>query len=352
MRAKTFLKKVQLCRFMVLQQSGKKVVVISLVGLSILFFANLAVGSTAIGVREIIGALVQSNDEATSSIIWFFRLPKAITCVLVGAALALSGLLMQTIFRNPLAGPDVLGLSSGASLSVAVVILASNALPWALGTPTVVALAATVGCAVIFLIMTAVVQRMQNAASLLIIGLMVSAATTSVVAILQYVSRAEDLQAFIIWTMGSVTGTNWNEIGVLMVFTIAGTTLAASQIKPLNSWVLGETYARSMGVGITRARILVMLATSLMTGAVTAFCGPISFVGLAVPHLVRLAAPTMQHRQLLPLVMIVGAALLLVCDLIAQLPGASQVLPLNAVTALLGAPVVIWVVVRSKKIAF
>jgi iron complex transport system permease protein len=337
---------------MALQKSGKTVVTLSLAGLILLFLVNVAMGSTTLGLAEILPVLLQPDDGAVTSIVWFFRLPKAVTCILVGSGLALSGLLMQTIFRNPLAGPDVLGLSSGASLSVAIVILAARAWPWVLGSPAVIAMAATIGCTVIFVIMMAVAHRMQNAVSLLIIGLMISAATTSVVAILQYISRADDLQAYIIWTMGSVGGTNWREISVLTGFVLAGAALASTQIKPLNSWVLGEAYAQSMGIAVVRSRMRIMLATSLMTGAITAFCGPISFVGLAVPHLVRLVAPTMQHRLLVPLSLIAGAALLLTCDLLAQLPGANQVLPLNAVTALLGAPVVIWVVVRSKKIAF
>ncbi len=335
-----------------MQKSGKPILALSLIALLAVFLLNVSVGSTSIALSDIILALLRRADAATTSIVWFFRLPKAITCVLVGAGLATSGLLMQTLFRNPLAGPDVLGLSSGASLAVAVVILAGRALLLPFTAPWVIATAASVGCAAIFLLMMAVANRMQNAISLLIIGLMISAATTSVVAILQYISRADDLQAYIIWTMGSVSGTGWAEIAVLLGFFALGAALAVTQIKPLNSWILGEAYAKSLGISVTRARILIMLATSLITGAVTAFCGPISFVGLAVPHVVRMVAPTMQHQRLLPLVMIAGAALLLLCDWLAQLPGATQVLPLNAVTALLGAPVVVWVVIRSKKIAF
>lgn len=335
-----------------MQKSGKPFFALSLVSLLAIFLLNISVGSTSIAVSDILLALLGRGGEPTSSIVWLFRFPKAVTCVLVGAGLATSGLLMQTLFRNPLAGPDVLGLSSGASLAVAVVILVGRALPLPLNTPWVVALAATTGCVAIFLVMMAVASRMQNAISLLIIGLMVSAATTSMVAILQYVSRADDLQAYVIWTMGSVSGTSWAEIAVLAGFFVLGAALAVAQLKPLNSWALGEAYAQSMGISVPRARIMIMLATSLITGAVTAFCGPISFVGLAVPHLVRMMMPTMQHQRLLPLVMITGAGLLLLCDLLAQAPGASQVLPLNAVTALLGAPVVVWVVIRSKKIAF
>lgn len=335
---------------MALKKSNSLLFFLSLGVLLVLFVLNIAVGSSPIGVRESLAALVQPSQEPAASIVWLLRLPKATTCALVGAGLAVCGLMMQTIFRNPLAGPDVLGLSSGASLAVAAVLLAGRMLPLPLSAPWIIATAATAGCVVIFLIMTVAARRMQNSASLLIVGLMTAATTTSLTAILQYVSHADDLQAYIIWTMGSVGGTQWPEIGVLALFFLTGSVLAISQIKPLNSWVLGETYARSMGIHVARSRFLVILATSLITGSVTAFCGPISFVGLAVPHLVRVAVPTMRHQQLFPLVMFTGAALLLVCDLLAQLPGASQVLPLNAVTALLGAPVVIGVLVRSKRI--
>lgn len=337
---------------MTIIKSQKLFFLFSLAGLLVLFLLNVAVGSSPISVASSLAALVHPGAEPATSIVWILRLPKAVTCLLVGGGLAVSGLMMQSIFRNPLAGPDVLGLSSGASLAVAVVILAGRMLPIPLTLPWLHAAAATIGCLVIFLIMAAVASRMRSSVSLLIVGLMTAATTTSITAILQYVSHADDLQAYIIWTMGSVGGTRWPEIAVLAFFIGAGCLIALTQLKPLNAWVLGEGYAQSIGINVTRSRMMIMFATSLITGSITAFCGPISFVGLAVPHLVRIGAPTMRHQQLIPLVIITGATLVLTCDLLAQLPGASQVLPLNAVTALLGAPVVIWVLMRSKRIEF
>jgi iron complex transport system permease protein len=313
---------------------------------------QLLMGDARWAVADVFAAFFSGTDSPAHKVLWLFRLPKAVTCMVAGSGLAVCGLLMQTLFRNPLAGPDVLGLSSGAALMVAVALLAGRLIPAFAQNLWTIATAASVGCLMVFLLMMAVAHRVQHAASLLIVGLMVAATTSSAVAILQFLSSADDLQAFIIWTMGSVGGTAWNEIGVMTGFVTAGLLIAVTQTKALNSWVLGETYARSIGTPLVRARILIMLATSLTAGAVTAFCGPISFVGLAVPHLVRLALPSMQHQKLLPIVALAGACLLLACDLLTQLPGPAHRLPLNAVTALIGAPVVIWVVVRSKKIIF
>ncbi len=318
-----------------------------------LFIINVAIGSVPIPLAKVFLALWESEKtDLYSTIIWQLRLPKAITCIIAGSALSIAGLLMQTLFRNPLAGPDVLGLSSGASLMVAFVLLigssASDYLPAV--SPWSLAVAASVGSGAIFLLVISVAHRVRDNTSLLIIGLMIAAATGSFVSVLQFMSKAQDLQAFVIWTLGSVGGTNWNEIFVLGLLLVTGTVISFGSIKSLNAWLLGDNYARSLGVDIKRSRFLIVLATSLLAGGVTAFCGPIAFVGLAVPHLVRLILPTSNHKVLLPLVMAGGACLLLLCDIIAQLPGSAKVLPLNAITSMIGAPVVIWVVMRSKGI--
>ncbi len=307
---------------------------------AILFLLRLLLGSVSI----------PFSDIFHNEIVLKFRLPIAVTCVLAGAALSVSGLLMQTLFRNALAGPDVLGLTSGSSLLVALLILGGEGFSVGFATPWTVAIAASMGAAGVFLLILMISRYVNDNTSLLIIGLMIGATTASIVGVLQYVSRAEDLQAFMIWGLGSVGGTSWDEIVVLGVISFAGLVLALAMMKPLNALLLGENYANAIGVDVKRSRLLILTATSIMTGGVTAFCGPIAFVGLAVPHLVRIIVPTTNHKVLLPSVFFGGALLLLACDIIAQLPGSTQVLPLNAVTSLLGAPVVIWLIIKNRKV--
>jgi len=309
-------------------------------GVAVLFFLRLLLGSVPVPFSEVF----------TNELVLRFRLPVAVTCALAGSALAVSGLLMQTLFRNALAGPDVLGLTSGSSLMVAILILAGNGLSATFATPWTVAVAASVGAAGVFLLIFLISQYVSDNTSLLIIGLMIGATTASAVGVLQYVSRAEDLQAFMIWGLGSVSSTNWDEIIILAVITVVGATLALINMKSLNALLLGENYASAIGIPVKRARLLILTATSILVGGVTAFCGPIAFVGLAVPHLIRIIIPTTNHKTLLPSVFFGGAMLLLLCDIIAQLPGSTQVLPLNAVTSLLGAPVVIWLVIKNRKV--
>lgn len=322
--------------------------------LLLLLLLNISIGSISIPLESVLASLFGSSSESDlfSNIIWRLRVPKAVTCLLAGSALAVGGLLMQTLFRNPLAGPDVLGLSSGASLMVAFVILIGSTTNIYLPTvnPWSLAMAASLGSGVIFLIVISVAHRVRDNTSLLIIGLMIAAAAGSIVSVLQFLSKAQDLQAFVIWTLGSVGGTNWTEILILSLLLVIGVAISFGSIKSLNAWLLGDNYALSLGINLKRSRFWIVLATSLLTGGVTAFCGPIAFVGLAVPHLVRIVVPTTNHKILLPMVMAGGASLLLLCDILAQLPGSSSVLPLNAVTSMIGAPVVIWVVMKSKGI--
>jgi iron complex transport system permease protein len=322
------------------------------VGMVSLLIIDIWIGSISIPFSEVLSALISSeNDSTYSAIIWQFRLPKAVTCVLAGGALSVCGLLMQTLFRNPLAGPDVLGLSSGASLMVAIVLLSGQSIAgFLLESPWAIAIAATIGSALVFVAVMILANYVRDNTSLLIIGLMIGATTSSIVGVLQYISKAEDLQIFMIWTLGSVGGTSWSEILVLTILILIGLATSVFFMKSLNAWLLGDNYAQSLGVNIRQSRFWIVTATSLMAGVVTAFCGPIAFVGLAVPHLVRLIIPTTNHKILIPAVMIGGASLLLFCDLIAHLPGNTQILPLNAVTSLIGGPVVIWMIIRTKKI--
>lgn len=319
----------------------------------LLFAMNLSLGSVSIPLREIF-RIVFTGESATpvwTDIVWDFRMTRAITCILAGGALAVAGLQMQTLFRNALAGPDVLGLSSGASLAVALIFMSPYAGIGLFSSPhpLLVSMAATIGCVIVLLIMLAVAGKIQDHVSLLIVGLMVGATTSSIVSVLQYMSKAEAIQTYIIWTFGALGGLNWLEIKILAAMLMAGVTIAFSQIKTLNAWLLGDHYASSLGISVRKSRLMVIFSAAVLTGAVTAFCGPIAFVGLAVPHLTRLVINTHNHKILIPAVLIGGAALLLFCDIIAQLPGSAYVLPINALTALIGAPVVIWIVIKNKK---
>lgn len=325
-----------------------------LLALLLLFGLDLFLGSVTIPWREMLNILLgeQSSSAVYRDIVLDFRLTKALTCVLAGSALAVAGLQMQTLFRNPLAGPDVLGLSSGASLAVALVLMTPAVGLTVLSEPhpLLVAVSASIGCLAVLVIMLGVARKLEDHVSLLIVGLMVGAAASSIVSVFQYLSKAEEMQVYIIWTFGSLGGLSWPEIRILSLVLVAGLVLAYSQVKGLNAWLLGDHYAQSMGVNLRRSRILILLSASILTGGVTAFCGPIAFVGLAVPHLTRLLINTQNHKVLLPAVVIGGAVLLLFCDLLAHLPGSTVALPVNALTAMIGAPVVIWVVVRTKRL--
>ncbi len=328
--------------------------ILLIASLLLLFAANLSLGSVSIPLTEIIRILFtgESSQSVYADIVWDFRLTKALTCVLAGAALAAAGLQMQTLFRNALAGPDVLGLSSGASLAVALIFMSPTAgLPFLSNPhPLLLSLAASIGCAAVLIVMLMVASKLEDHVSLLIVGLMVGAATSSIVSVLQYLSKAEEMQVYILWTFGSLGGLNWTEIRILIVVLLSGVTLALSQIKSLNAWLLGDQYAKTLGVDVRRARYLIILSASILTGGVTAFCGPIAFVGLAVPHLTRLVINTHNHKVLLPAVLVTGALLLLFCDIISHWPGTTYVLPVNALTALIGAPVVIWIIVKNKRV--
>lgn len=317
-----------------------------------LFVINLSSGSVSIPPKEILLALIgsETSNPIWKNIILDFRLTKALTALFVGAALGLGGLQMQTLFRNPLAGPDVLGLSAGASLAVSMVFMA-GASDWSLlPSSWSIALAACLGSCLVLFIVLAIASKVKDNTSLLIVGLMIGAATASIVSVLQYTSRAEDQQYFLIWTFGSLGGLDFLELGIVLLALVIGLTLSVINLKALNAWQLGDNYALSLGIRPTKARLLMIITSSLLAGTVTAFCGPIAFVGLAVPHLIRLWLKTSDHKTLLPAVILGGACLLLLCDSLAQLPGSHFVLPINVVTALIGAPIVVWIILKGKKI--
>ena len=322
----------------------------------ILFFLNISLGSVSIPFKDIFKTLTGNlpAKESWETIILNFRLPKAITAVLVGSGLSICGLLMQTLFRNPLAGPFVLGISSGASLGVAILILGSSVFGGFLLTNSVstwsLPIAASLGA---FLVLSAVIiaaNKVRNTMSILIIGLMFGSLTSAVISVLAYFSEADQIQQYLFWSFGSLGNLSWNEILVFVTIYAIGILGTISVIKPLNSFLLGENYAKSLGINVKKSRNIILLITSILTGVITAFSGPIAFVGLAVPHIARMLFTSSNHKILLPAVAIIGAIVLLICDSIAQLPTSEFTLPINAITSLFGAPVVIWLLVRKKRI--
>ena len=338
------------------QKNYTKHFIILSVLLVVLFFVNISLGSVSIPFDEIFTTLIggQSTKTSWEIIILNFRLPKAITAILVGSGLSICGLLMQTLFRNPLAGPFVLGISSGASLGVAILILGSSVFGGFLLSASIsnisLPIAASLGA---FLVLSAVIiaaNKVRNTMSILIIGLMFGSLTSAVISVLAYFSEAEQIQQYLFWSFGSLGNLSWNEIIVFILIYSIGILGTLSVIKPLNSFLLGENYAKSLGINIKKNRTIILLITSLLTGVITAFSGPIAFVGLAVPHIARLFFTTSNHKILIPAVAILGGIILLICDGIAQLPTSEYTLPINAITSLFGAPVVIWLLVRKKKI--
>ena len=315
-----------------------------------LFTADLLIGSVAVALRDIWAALTGGScDPAVRDIILKIRLLKAVTALFAGAALAASGLQMQTLFRTPLAGPYVLGISSGAGLGVALFLLgapllgvSAHSFVQSLG----IAGAAWLGAALVLLIVMAVSRRIKDIMVILILGMMFGSGVSSVVEILQYLSSEAALKSFVIWTMGSLGDVTGGNLALMLPVITAGLALSVAVIKPLNLLLLGENYARTMGLNVQRTRTLLFLSTVLLAGTVTAFCGPVGFIGLAVPHLARMLFASADHRVLMPASMLSGAALLLVCDLISK----SLALPINTVTALMGIPVVIVVVVRNRNL--
>ena len=315
-----------------------------------LFTADLLIGSVAVALRDIWAALTGGScDPAVRDIILKIRLLKAVTALFAGAALAASGLQMQTLFRNPLAGPYVLGIRSGAGLGVALFLLGAPLLGVSAHSfvqSLSIAGAAWLGAALVLLIVMAVSRRIKDIMVILILGMMFGSGVSSMVEILQYLSSEAALKSFVIWTMGSLGDVTGGNLALMLPVITAGLVLSVAVIKPLNLLLLGENYARTMGLNVQRTRTLLFLSTVLLAGTVTAFCGPVGFIGLAVPHLARMLFASADHRVLMPASMLSGAALLLVCDLISK----SLALPINTVTALMGIPVVIVVVVRNRNL--
>ncbi|MBR9915054.1 MAG: iron ABC transporter permease [Algicola sp.] len=323
----------------------------------ICFLMNISLGSVQIPFTEVVESIFgHSENSSWQYIVQDYRLPKAITAVLVGSGLGIAGLIMQTLFRNPLAGPFVLGISSGASLGVALIILGSGLFGGVfaafLASKWSIVIAASLGSFLVLLAVLVVSSKVRDTMAILIIGLMFGSITAAVVSVLSYFSSAEQLQQYIFWGFGSLGNLSWQELFIFLCIYLLGLFLSIRSIKALNSFLLGENYAKSLGLNIKQSRLIIILATSLLAGTITAFAGPIAFIGLAIPHMTRQFFNTSDHKILLPAVFLFGAIVMLVCDSIAQLPTSDYTLPINAITSLIGAPVVVWLLVRQRKMIF
>ncbi|MEJ5240972.1 MAG: iron ABC transporter permease [Anaerolineales bacterium] len=327
--------------------------------LLIAFATSLAFGSVSIPFEQVVRILFGGAPAKASwaDILFQFRLPKALTALLVGAALSAAGLQMQTLFRNPLADPFVLGVSSGASVGVALVILGSGVhggLTFIAGLSLLgsftLAAAASLGASLVLAAVLLLARRVQNTLVLLISGLMFGYLANAIVSLLIYFSRPERVQAMSLWASGSFGGLTWTHMPVFASAIGLGLILSLAMVKPLNALLLGDEYARSLGLNVRRARFWIILSASLLAGASTAFCGPIWFVGVAVPHVTRALFHTADHRTLMPAVMLMGSTFALLADLIAQMPGSQRVLPLNVVMSLFGVPVILWIILRQREL--
>lgn len=316
-----------------------------------LFVADIMLGSTTISAGEVVRALLGEGDGDVAIIIRRFRLPKAVVAMLCGAALGASGLQMQTLFRNPLAGPYVLGISSGASLGVALFVIGApllgiEGIAHSLG----MAGAAWVGAALIFMMIVSVSRRVKDIMVVLILGVMFGSVASAIVEILQYFGSESAVKSYVVWTMGSLGNVTSSQLTIMAPVVVVGLALAVASIKPLNAMMLGERYATTMGVDVRRCRGRILISTTMLAGTVTAFCGPIGFVGLAVPHIVRMATGRADHRTLMPGSILTGAALMLLCDILSRMPHTELTLPINTITALIGIPIIIVVIIKGRNI--
>lgn len=325
------------------------------IGLPLVFILNLVTGAVFISWEQLIEVIFYGNtsDIMVYNIIQNIRLPQTIAAMLAGIGLSVGGLQMQTLFRNPLAEPSILGISSGASLGVAILMLASgsmfglnSSLGWI--SDIGISMAAFTGAIFSMLIIIGFSTRVSNHISLLVVGLMIGYFISAFVGVMQFFSYKDDLQAYVLWGFGNFSGVGWKRLPVFSILVTAGSLFSIILIKPLNGWLLGDQYARNLGINVYKTRVAIIFCTGLLTAVVTAFCGPIAFIGLAIPHLSRGLLKTWNHAELTPAVMLSGAILAMICNLIVRLSWFDNVLPVNAVTALLGAPVVIWVIVNQR----
>ena len=327
--------------------------------LIVLFASNLLYGSVSIPFGEVVGILLGNDTDkaAWQHIILQSRLPQAVTALFAGASLAVCGLLLQTLFKNPLAGPSILGISDGANLGVALVMLFfGNSFQffsvYSFSGSIAMIIAAFIGACLILGVILFFSTKVSSPVMLLIIGIMIGYLASSAITILTYYSTADRVHSFVLWGMGDFSGVSNERLPFFMVSSLVGLCLAVLMIKPLNALLLGELYATNLGIDVKRTRIFILLCTGLLTATTTAFCGPISFIGLAVPHIARLLLTTSNHNLLLPVTIVAGACVALLCNLLTVFPGADSILPLNAITPLVGAPVIIYVIINRKNIQY
>lgn len=324
------------------------------IGVVFLFVLNISLGTVSIPFQDVFKSLIgeSASKETWNYIVLNYRLPKAITAILAGMGLSISGLLMQTLFRNPLAGPYVLGLSSGSSLGVALIIMGASFIPIFSASLLLssygIVIASCLGSFLVLLAVLFVSQKLRDTMSILIVGLMFGSFTTAFVGVLTYFSSAEQLQKFTFWSMGNIGNLSWTSISILAIAVFIGLLLSVLCIKPLNALLLGENYAKSLGINYKKSQFLIILATSILAGSITAFAGPIAFIGLAVPHIAKLTFQSSNHTILFWSTLLFGAIIMLVCDIFTQIPGSDITLPINAITSIIGAPIVIWLLVRKK----
>ncbi|MFL5753869.1 MAG: iron chelate uptake ABC transporter family permease subunit [Bacteroidia bacterium] len=322
--------------------------------LAIFFAMDLFLGSVTISPAEVLNALSGNEDSIYRKIIIDFRLPKAITAVLTGMSLSICGMLMQTLFRNPLAGPYVLGISSGASLGVALVMMSGTLLGFemsAFSGKIGVAFAACAGGFLSVLLILAISRKIKSNVTLLLVGIMIGHIAGAIQSVLEYITSAESLKGFVIWSMGSLGNITWEEMYIYFPVISIACLLSYTLAKPLNALLLGESYAFSLGVNVKITRLKIISITGILAGITTAFCGPIAFIGIAMPHICRLLFKTSDHRILITANLLCGAIALVLCDVICQLPGTGFVLPVNVATSLIGAPIVIWLILKHRTLS-
>jgi iron complex transport system permease protein len=344
-----------------MNQRTKQIFIIAGIALPLLLAYNIMFGAVSIPLKEVFNIIFNGNggdvNPAWQHIILQSRLPQALTAVFAGAALAVSGLLLQTVFRNPLAGPSILGVSDGANLGVAIVMLLgggtlSISSHFSLTGSLSLITGALAGAFLILAVILRFSAKISNAVMLLIVGMMTGFLASSVIAILNYFAAADRVRAFVIWGLGDFTAVTAEKLPWFVIFAAAGIIVAVMLVKPLNALLLGDNAAKSLGVNVKRARLVIILTTGVLTAVVTAFCGPVSFIGLAVPHIARMALNTSNHTVLLPATILAGACVALLCNAMTTLPGADAILPLNAITPVIGAPVIIYIIVNKRNIQF
>lgn len=336
-----------------MNKTKSNIVFISLTVLLLGFFIlDLILGSVSISPVKIFNVFIgDETDLAVENIIFNFRLPKAISAVLIGAGLSVSGVMMQTLFRNPLAGPYVMGISSGASLGVAVFVLIGGVglLSSSLMSYGIAAFA-FVGAFLIMLGILFIASKIKDTISLLIIGIMFASISGALVNVLQYFSNAVDVKYFMIWTMGSLSNISWDQLKIMSVIVVLSLIATLFIQKSLNTLGLSENYAKALGVKMSKLRIRVIVLTSLMAGIITAYAGPIVFIGVAIPHLARGLFKTTEHKIIIPASVLLGAVIMLACDIISQLPGSHTVFPINSITSIFGAPIIIWIIIKNRRL--